>query len=606
MNAKSFHLSVQGASHIKKNKECQDASSSYQDDKCVIAVVCDGHGGDDYVRSAIGSTLGCGVAEKNLKNFIHGMDKDTFFSDPERHLKILEASIINGWNEAINLYHSTNPFTDKELSVVSEKARKKYVEDGRIESAYGTTMIAVAMTQEYWFGIHIGDGKCVAINPEGEFKQPIPWDPKCFLNATTSICDSDAIERFRHFYSDKLPVAVFVGSDGIDDCFSNKEQLYNLYKTVLYSFATSDFKEACEGLEDYLPRLSAKGSGDDVSVAALLDLDLIPELSVVKEYDREKEKARVEENARKEAEKNEAEKRRVEEEHARFQQQNNAKAKKEQAGRGPKFCENCGSGLNPGAKFCSNCGSKIGYVDVGREPKYCGNCGSKIDPRAKFCSNCGSKIRSTDEPVDPPYGPANPPHEPVNPSYEPANPSHEPINPPHEPINPPVEPANPTVETVNPPVELGGGKDIQVMSFMNPDPEKKTTVEDPKVVQKDIQAVDNKATIVVKEEGNDDKQEKPYISSFDEEVELTTEDQKKTELDSDDSVDKASSVHENISQGDEDVVISGELEIVLTGETDSDNNEDKEISEEHTDGQEIRNNEDTSEEQENVKQDTDI
>ncbi len=45
----------------------------------------------------------------------------------------------------------------------------------------------------------------------------------------------------------------------------------NLYKTVLYSFASSDFDSAVTDLSDYLPRLSAKGSGDDVSIAAVLD-----------------------------------------------------------------------------------------------------------------------------------------------------------------------------------------------------------------------------------------------------------------------------------------------------------------------------------------------
>lgn len=361
MIAKSFHLSVQGASHIKKNKVCQDYSLSYQDDQCVIVIVCDGHGGDDYVRSNIGSALGCGVAEKNIKKFILGSDKSKFFSDPDKLLKNLEASIINGWNEAIHDYHKEHPFREEELSIVSEKARRKYG-DGKIESAYGTTMIAVAMNCDYWFGVHIGDGKCVAVNRDGEFQQPIPWDEKCFLNATTSICDLDAIQRFRHFYSEKLPAAVFVGSDGVDDCFSNNEQFYHLYKTILYSFATTDFKEAYDGLADYLPRLSAKGSGDDVSVAALLDMDFIPKLSIVKEFDREKEKARVEENARKEAERNEAEKKRVAEEHARFQQQNNVKARKQQAGRLPKFCEHCGAGIHPGAKFCSNCGEQIRYA----------------------------------------------------------------------------------------------------------------------------------------------------------------------------------------------------------------------------------------------------
>lgn len=250
------------------------------------------------------------------------------------------------------------------MSGISEKARKRYTQDGRIESAYGTTLISVAMTKEYWFGIHIGDGKCVAINPEGKFVQPIPWDKKCFLNATTSICDSDALTSFRHFYSEKLPVAVFVGSDGIDDCFSNNEQLYNLYKTILYSFGTEEFGDAINALKDYLPRLSAKGSGDDVSIAAMLDFDLVPELEMVKEFDREKERARVEENARKEAEKNEAEKRRVELEHAKFQQQNNGRGKVEHKA---KFCTECGAKLSERMKFCSECGAKVPVMQAKSE-----------------------------------------------------------------------------------------------------------------------------------------------------------------------------------------------------------------------------------------------
>lgn len=325
MNARSFHMTKQGASHKKKNKICQDYSTSYEEKGINIAIVCDGHGGDDYVRSDVGSTLGCAVAEKNIVNFLKNVTKDEFLANADKMLKNLEASIINGWNEAVYMHYDSNPFNDLEISLISEKAKKRYLEDKKIESAYGTTMIAVAMTDEFWFGIHIGDGKCVVVNPEGCFLQPIPWDEKCFLNATTSICDSKALENFRHFYSEELPAAVFVGSDGIDDCFQNDEQLNNLYRTVLYSFASSEFDDALSGLEDYLPRLSAKGSGDDVSIAAILDLDLISELNVVKEFDMEKEKARVAENAKKEVEKMEAERKRVEEEHARFQQRNETK-----------------------------------------------------------------------------------------------------------------------------------------------------------------------------------------------------------------------------------------------------------------------------------------
>lgn len=328
MNKKVFHLSVRGASHEMSNKPLQDASADYEDDCCMIAVVCDGHGGDDYIRSDKGSGKGCDIAKKYIKEFILGMEKNKFFSDPDGYLRHLEASIINGWNEAVKEDCSKTPFSEEELRMVSDKAYRKY-KGGEIEGAYGTTMIAVAadLIQDYWFGIQIGDGKCVDISSEGTFSQPIPWDSKCFLNQTTSMCDSDAIGRFRHYYSDKLPAAVFIGSDGIDDCFRDDEQLYQLYKVVLYSFASTDFEEARAQLEDYLHRLSAKGSRDDVSIAAIMDLDVVSELPVVKEFDKDKEKARVAEDARKEAEKREAARRKYEEGQTQSQAQNDGREK---------------------------------------------------------------------------------------------------------------------------------------------------------------------------------------------------------------------------------------------------------------------------------------
>lgn len=354
MRMQAFHLSSQGASHIKKNKECQDASESFYRENCAIAIVCDGHGGDDYVRSASGSAFACAAAKANILNFIENVDKDELVRHHQQLIHNLEASIISAWNEAVYAHYESHPFTESEIAVLSEHAKRKYLHEKRIESAYGTTLIAVACTENYWFGIHIGDGKCVAVNPEGRFVQPIPWDEKCFLNATTSICDSDAINRFRSFFSEKLPVAVFVGSDGIDDCFSTDEQLNNLYKTVLYSFASSDFDSAVTDLSDYLPRLSAKGSGDDVSIAAVLDLDKIGKIDVVREFDKDKEKARVEENARIAAEKLEEERKRVDAERAE-------QLRRQQAQRAvsPKYCSQCGAKLVLGMKFCGECGTRI-------------------------------------------------------------------------------------------------------------------------------------------------------------------------------------------------------------------------------------------------------
>lgn len=272
MHTKSFHLSVQGASHIQMGKECQDHSLSFTDENCTAAIVCDGHGGNDYIRSAYGARFACEAAKKNIKIFAEKMDKESFFNNANQYLRTLEASIISDWNNMINQHLQENPFTQEELEEISEKAEKKYVQDGHIESAYGTTMIAAVVTQTYWFSIQIGDGKCVVFLKNGDCIQPIPWDPNCFLNVTTSICDSEALQNFRHFYSEERPVAIFIGSDGVDDCFVNDEQLYHLYQTILFSFSTTDFDEAFNVLSDYLPRLSAKGSGDDISIAAILDM----------------------------------------------------------------------------------------------------------------------------------------------------------------------------------------------------------------------------------------------------------------------------------------------------------------------------------------------
>lgn len=273
MNYKAFAISAQGESHIRRGKECQDASFSFFNDDTAIIVVCDGHGGDDYVRSADGSVFACETAVENIRFFLANADREKLKKNTDTVLANLEASIISDWNERIQAHFAENPFTEKEIELLSERAVNRYIKQKRIESAYGTTLLAAAVTKDFWFAIQIGDGKCVVADADGNFEQPVPWNDKCFLNTTTSMCDSEAIINFRHYYSEKLPAAVFLCSDGVYDSFSNEEKLNGFYKTVVQSFSSSDIDDAVGELREYLPRLSAKGSGDDVSVAILLDMD---------------------------------------------------------------------------------------------------------------------------------------------------------------------------------------------------------------------------------------------------------------------------------------------------------------------------------------------
>ena len=366
MNFKAFHMSERGESHLHDGRVCQDSSASFSDECGTVAVVSDGHGGCDYVRSQIGSAMACEAAVKNIRRLFENISPEAFLAEPDMMLIQLEAAIINDWNESVRSHYEANPFTEEELDCVSEKAGASYRSGHRIERAYGATLIAAAVTRDYWLGIQIGDGKCAAFDEAGICTQPIPWDEKCFLNKTTSICGSDALRDFRHFYSEKIPTAVFMGSDGIDDSFKNEEDMYDFYKTILYAFSISDYTQAVDELKAYLPRLSKEGSADDVSIAAWMDMDALK--SVVDKIKAEGEEAEEpEENKKTEEEKetienekseegNEAEEGKKAEEEietAETRKEENYESRQQ-----PRFCCMCGAKLVPGQRFCQ-CGARI-------------------------------------------------------------------------------------------------------------------------------------------------------------------------------------------------------------------------------------------------------
>lgn len=297
---RSFHFTSIGASHIKKGTVCQDYSASIEADSYKLAVISDGHGGADYFRSDRGSRFAvqafcrcvadafavCTVTSQEdltdesflknkAKNFADALGACITDKQIEEQMRWFMRSVVTNWNILVEEDIAAEPFGEEEMTEVSEKAKARYEKGEKVHSAYGATLIGAVITDDFWFGVHIGDGKCVAFGMDGTDSEPIPWDEQCFLNVTTSICDSNAGSEFRYFFSRELPAAVFVGSDGIDDSFSKDRHLHNFYRTVLSSFATEAEEKAVQGLADYLPELSAQGSADDMSVACVLDIEHI-------------------------------------------------------------------------------------------------------------------------------------------------------------------------------------------------------------------------------------------------------------------------------------------------------------------------------------------
>ena len=264
----SFHVIERGSSHILTGRPCQDYAASQYTKDYAIGIVADGHGSNKHFRSERGSKFAVEVTMTILQEFLSSTRNMTLLPNGDWQ-KQIAASVISHWNDRIEVDKTTEPFTGEELQSLKDSERQQ-IEDGKWQSAYGTTLIAIVRTKECFFGLQIGDGKCVVADSNGNPSQPIPWDDKCFLNQTTSLCDSDAVNLFRFVYqTENLPIAAFVASDGVDDTYPMDERLYEFYRAVWKMFR-DDPKGAKDDLQSFLPKMSEQGSHDDISIAGII------------------------------------------------------------------------------------------------------------------------------------------------------------------------------------------------------------------------------------------------------------------------------------------------------------------------------------------------
>ena len=292
----AFHYSCEGESHKATNKVCQDYSLTSNKDGLTVAIVCDGHGGERYFRSNIGAKYAAEVTLEAVSLFVEQIDENLFVNQPytaigstndivdveqlstiDNAFRQLFSSIIYQWNEHIEEHFKTTALTEWEHEHVPQKYLDEFATASSLEKHYGCTLMAYVQTPKYWFAFHIGDGKCISFQTNPVWREPIPWDDRCFLNKTTSLCDVSAIDEFRYCYQGNgvFPIAVFLGSDGIDDSFGEDENLVNFYIQIMKMLVNEGQETTTQSIEDELPQLSAIGSKDDMSVACVYDEDAL-------------------------------------------------------------------------------------------------------------------------------------------------------------------------------------------------------------------------------------------------------------------------------------------------------------------------------------------
>ena len=269
---KSYSRYKVGASHIAKNMGCEDYAATYDGEKVSIAVISDGHGDKKCFRSAQGAHIACDVSIECVRKLIESTPSscDILKNSPDRIITELEREIIRKWNRGVTSDLSANPITDNELNGLSEDVVEAIHNGHSLNKLYGCTLIMCVVIDGFWFGIHIGDGKCVVAMNNGLYTQPIPWDEVgCVGNRSTSICNSNSFAGFRYIYGTDIPTGLFVASDGIDESF-DESGLNRCYYTLGYWVQTLQKKELDSQMEELLSQVTNKGSGDDVSIACIL------------------------------------------------------------------------------------------------------------------------------------------------------------------------------------------------------------------------------------------------------------------------------------------------------------------------------------------------
>ena len=308
----TFHKTVRGHLHIMNDIVCEDASISFSsaNGKYHIAIVADGHGSKACFRSEFGSKIATEVALECLQQFAETMlvsdesEKRFYvdvFSNPRFRkitLRHLTDTIIAEWYNRVCDNYKNNPPTIEEIEECDTEC--KNVTD--IAHIYGTTLIAALQLSECLILLHQGDGRCEVFFHNGTIEQPIPWDLRCEDTTTTSLCDVDVADSFRTCVinlKEKPVMACYLGSDGVEDAYRDTYEelggshilmggVHTFYKDLTCQIASMEQEQFEKYTESMLSEFSANGrfggsgSGDDVSVAGIVNIDAIQ--SYVKQF----------------------------------------------------------------------------------------------------------------------------------------------------------------------------------------------------------------------------------------------------------------------------------------------------------------------------------
>jgi len=272
-----FGESVRGASHSRLSAPNQDAIEWRPREGVgppVVLAVSDGHGGAKYTRSQTGSELAVATAVEALWELVTPPSEATLswirsFAEVE-----LPRDLIRAWEEAVAHELQETPLTDVELAEVARRegaAARESLESNEA-LAFGSTLIAVAVSETFIVYAQLGDGDILVVDGEGRVERPMPGDPRLFANQTTSLSGREAEKDFRIVFqalAGSPPTLILAATDGYANSFRSDADFLRVGSDLTAMIEREGVEGVQNALPDWLAEASVSGSGDDITVGVL-------------------------------------------------------------------------------------------------------------------------------------------------------------------------------------------------------------------------------------------------------------------------------------------------------------------------------------------------
>ena len=253
-----------GHSHINTGKRCQDFSASYSDEERTIVTACDGHGGNVYIRSHLGSKF----ASNAVIDVLREIERTAFYkAKKEAVIENIRLNILCRWNSLVEGHLTKNPIRMSEVTELTEaeilSLRKNPIK------AYGTTLNAAMILGTKLICVSIGDGGCFLVKSGIVTPAFTEDEDEPVANITYSLCQDDA---FSHLQVSVHELSAYDGAVVCTDGMINPYQNLSNFSTGLIAPAIATLSVGKnKSLEAFVSEVGTKlGTGDDVSLGIVV------------------------------------------------------------------------------------------------------------------------------------------------------------------------------------------------------------------------------------------------------------------------------------------------------------------------------------------------